>query len=211
MKRLAIIGSGDLAKQIAHHAVNDNHYEIAGCFNDFFEVGDTHNDFKILGTINSIQHCFNNGLFDELMIGIGYKHMALRNELFERFGSFIPFGTIVHSTSFVDKSAVIGKGSIIYPGCTIDMHANIGENCLVYNGCNVAHDSKIENHSILSPGVNIAGFCTIGKMVVLGIGTIVSDNVKIKDGLRTGAGTLVTKDLFEDGIYIGIPAKKMNS
>lgn len=209
MRRLAIVGSGDLARQIAHHAAFDNNYQIVGSFDDFQTKGDLISNLQIIGNIDSIEDCFKQDLFDFLIIGIGYKHMQFRNELFTRFENIIPFGTIIHSSAFIDKSALIGKGTVIYPGCTIDMGAEIGGNSILYNGCNIAHDSIIQNHSILSPGVNIAGFCIIGENANLGIGSIISDNITITKNVRTGAGTVVVKSITESGLYIGIPAKKI--
>ena len=209
MKRLAIIGSSDLAKQIAHYTISENHYKIAGSFDDFQIKGEIINNLEILGNIDSIEECYRQKIFDVLIIGIGYKHMHFRNKLFTRFEKIIPFGTIIHSSAFIDKSALIGKGTVIYPGCTIDMGAEIGGNSILYNGCNIAHDSIIQNHSILSPGVNIAGFCLIGENANLGIGSIISDNITITKNVRTGAGTVVVKSITESGLYIGIPAKKI--
>jgi sugar O-acyltransferase (sialic acid O-acetyltransferase NeuD family) len=209
MKKLAIIGSSDLAKQIAHYTISDNHYQIVGCFDDFQIKGEIKNNLEILGNIDSIEECYRQKIFDVLIIGIGYKHMAFRNELYARFEHTIPFGTIIHSSSYVDKSAIIGKGTIIYPGCTIDMGVEIGGNCILYNGCNIAHNSTIANHSILSPSVIIAGFCLIGENSNLGIGSIISDNITITNNVRTGAGAVVVKSIIESGLYIGIPAKKV--
>ena len=211
MKRLAIIGSGDLAKQIAHHAVNDKHYQLVGCFDDFKIKGEESNGLPILGNLDSIQDCFNQGIFDELIIGIGYNHMNFRQELFLKFEKTIPFSTIIHSSCFIDKSVKVGKGTIIYPGCIIDMNTEIGNNCLIYNGCNIAHDTNVANNTIFSPGVNIAGFCSIGAHVVLGIGSVLSDNIVITEKVRTGAGTVVVHSIIESGIYVGVPAKKLKS
>jgi sugar O-acyltransferase (sialic acid O-acetyltransferase NeuD family) len=209
MKRLAIIGSGDLAKQIAHHAINDKHYQIVGCFDDFKVKGEYSNGLYILGNIEIVQDCYDKNLFDELIIGIGYKHMDFRNNLFLRFDNNIPFGTIIHSSCIIDNTSIIGKGTIIYPGCVIDMGTEIGNNCLIYNGCIIAHDSKVANNTIFSPGVTVAGFCSIGQHVILGIGSVLSDNISITDKVRTGAGSIVVKSITENGLFIGIPAKKV--
>jgi len=211
MKRLAIIGSEDLACQIAHLVTDQNLYQISGFFDDFKPKGSYVRNIPILGGIDEIQKGFNDQLFDELLIGIGYKHISFRDDLFERFQMDIPFGSIIHSSSYIDKTVTIGKGTVIFPGCTIDMHVKIGNNCLFYNGCIIAHDSKISSNSIFSPGVKIAGFCDLGKNITLGIGTIVSDHIIIANDVKTGAGAVVVKNLDESGVYIGIPARKKNS
>lgn len=211
MKRLAIIGSGDLAQQIAHHATSDSQYKITGCFDDFKSTEQFSNNLPILGKIDSIKKCFDHGIFDELIIGIGYNHMNFRQELYLQLEKTIPFATIIHSSCFIDKTASIGKGTIIYPGCNIDMNTSIGENCLIYNGTIIAHDSQISSNTIISPGVQIAGFCQIKEHVVLGIGTIVSDNIEISKNVITGAGTVIVNHITESGLYVGIPAKKIKS
>ena len=209
MRKLAIIGSGDLGKQIAHLAIDSKRYNVSGFFDDFETPGNHINGYPILGSIEHINDHFEKGTFDELMIGIGYKHMALRQRLFDRFKENIPFGKIVHFSCIIDHSVTIGVGSVLFSGTLVDMGAVIGENCLIYNGCIIAHDTQISSNTFISPGVQIAGFCKIGGNVNLGIGTIVSDNVSIAMGAKTGAGAVVVKDIKESGVYVGIPAKKL--
>lgn len=211
MKKLAVIGSGDLGKQIVQLALESNDYIISGFFDDFETTGNLVHGYHILGNIESIQQQFENGTFDELLIGIGYKHIEIRQQLFERFRQQIPFGKIVHSSCVIHNSVSIGSGSVLYSGTHIDMGAIIAENCLIYNGCIIAHDTQIASHTILSPGVKVAGFSKIESLVNLGIGTIISDNVTVAIGTKTGAGAVVVKNIDESGLYVGIPAKKIKS
>jgi sugar O-acyltransferase (sialic acid O-acetyltransferase NeuD family) len=211
MKKLAVIGSGDLGKQIVQLALESNDYIISGFFDDFETIGNLVHGYPILGSIESIQQHFENRTFDELLIGIGYKHMEIRHRLFERFQYQIPFGKIIHTSCIIHNSVSIGSGSILYSGTHVDMGAKISENCLIYNGCIIAHDTQIASHTILSPGVKIAGFSKIESLVNLGIGTIISDNVTVAMGTKTGAGAVVVKDIDESGLYVGIPAKKIKS
>lgn len=53
------------------------------------------------------------------------------------------------------------------------------------------------------------GKVTIGKYVQLGAHCLVFPNVTIHDGSAVGALSLVTKDIPEWSIYVGIPAKKL--
>jgi sugar O-acyltransferase (sialic acid O-acetyltransferase NeuD family) len=211
MRKLAIIGSGDLGKQIAQLALDNSHYEISGFYDDFETIGNKVHGYPILGKIENIQDHFENGTFQELLIGIGYKHMDFRQKLFDRFKNHIPFGKIVHSSCIIHHSASIGAGTVLFSGTIVDMGGIISENCIIYNGCVLAHDVHIGSHSIFSPGVQIAGYSLIEGGVNLGIGTIVSDNVKITSGTRTGAGAVIVKDINVAGLYVGIPAKKIKS
>lgn len=53
------------------------------------------------------------------------------------------------------------------------------------------------------------GKVTIGKFVQLGAHCLVFPNVTIHEGSVVGALSLVTKDIPEWSIYVGIPAKKL--
>jgi sugar O-acyltransferase (sialic acid O-acetyltransferase NeuD family) len=207
MKRLAIIGSGDLGQQIAYHSQSSSHYEVVGFFDDFIPLDTNINGIPIIGRLNEVFDLFSQGLFDQLMLGIGYKHMKRRAEYFDLFSKSIPFATIIHDSSYVDKSSQVGEGSIIYPGCILDLNVKIGENVLLNAGCIIAHDTIVGKHSFLSPGVSCAGFVEVGESVNLGIGTIVIDNIKISNNCKTGAGSVVVDNLCKSGLYFGVPAR----
>jgi sugar O-acyltransferase (sialic acid O-acetyltransferase NeuD family) len=210
MKLLAIIGSGDLGQQIAHHVQYSSDLKVVGFIDDFAERGSVKNRIKVIGKVNEIDLLFQQGVFDCLLIGIGYKHFALREAIFDRFKGIIPFATFIHPSSYVDPTCEIGEGVVIYPGSTLDMKVKIEDNVLINIGCNIAHDSSIGRHSFISPGVSIAGFVSVGKRTSLGIGTVVIDNIKIDDDIRTGGGAVIVKHIDQKGLYIGIPAAKKN-
>jgi sugar O-acyltransferase (sialic acid O-acetyltransferase NeuD family) len=206
MKTLAIIGSGELGQQLAHLATSDQHYGSIVFFDDFAEIGliDGRN---IIGTTTDIEKAFAENQFDELLIGIGYKHLSVKAELVERFATQIPMGKIVHSSAWIDPTAIIEPGSVIYPGCIVDKKAVIKSGALLNLGCTVSHDSVIGQHSFLSPNVAVAGFVTIGSRCIIGINATIIDNLSIASGTQIGAGAVVIKNITEKGLYVGNPAK----
>jgi sugar O-acyltransferase (sialic acid O-acetyltransferase NeuD family) len=206
MKRLAIIGSGDLGQQIAWYASNDNHYEVVGFFDDYAATGEIRHGLPILGKLSDVRASFADGVFDELLLAIGYKHFPERRRIFNELKQAVPFGRLIHSSAYVDTSATIAPGAIIYPGCMLDTNARIEENVLLNVSVVIAHDSIVGAHSFLSPSVNVAGFVRIGSCVNLGIGTTLIDNIILEEGVRTGAGAVVTQSLTQPGLYVGVPA-----
>ena len=207
MERLAIIGSGDLGQQVAYHAVQDNHYTIAGFFDDYRSAGEVIGTYSVLGKSSDIAAQYREGIFDCLMIAIGYKHFAKRRECFDTFAGKIPFGRIIHSSSYVDVSCKIAEGTFILPGCVLDQHVVIKENVLINVGSCVAHDSCIHQHTFLSPRVAVAGFVTIGPCCNIGINTTIIDNINISANVQTGGGTVVIRNIEQPGLYVGNPAR----
>ncbi len=207
MKNLAIIGSGDLGKQIAYHAINDKHYNVVGFFDDFAEKDSSINGFKVLGKLSEIHENFDNAVFDEVIIGIGYKHLSFREKLFNTLKNNVKFAKIIHSSCYVDSSCKIGEGVCMLPGSVLDQNVTIEDNVLINIACTIAHDSKIKTNTFLSPRVAIAGFVTIGERCNIGINSTVIDNIVIENDIQTGGGTVVIDDLKEQGLYVGNPSR----
>jgi sugar O-acyltransferase (sialic acid O-acetyltransferase NeuD family) len=207
MKRLGIIGGGDLGIQLAHHASATQEIRAVGFFDDFIKAGTFVSGLPVLGNIGDVQDFHLRGMFDELLIAIGYKHLAIRSQLYEHFNGKIPFAKLIHPNTWIDPTSVIEPGAAVYPGCIVDMYSTVGANSILNVGCIIAHHSIIGPSCFLSPAVKIAGFVRVAASSTLGMGTVVIDNISICSGVRTGAGSVVIDDITEPGLYVGIPAK----
>jgi len=207
MKRLAIIGSGDLGQLIAYHSKTDNHYDVVGFFDDYKSKDEFVDGYSILGNINDVEDYFQKQLFDYIIIAIGYKHITARKDIYERFKGKIPFGKIIHSSCCIDISCKIGDGSVLLPGCVLDRNSCVGNNVLLNVSVTIAHDSTVKSHSFVSPCVCIAGFSEVGECCNIGINSTIIDNIIISDNIQTGGGTLVIDNLVEAGVYVGVPAR----
>ncbi len=205
-KTLAIIGSGQLGQQIAHYAISDNHYKDVVFFDDF-TTQKVIKGFKILGKTSDVISLFEKKKFDEIVIGIGYNHIEVRKKIFELLCNEVPFGKIVHSSSWIDSTALISEGCVIYPYCCIDAHTIIDNNTIVNLSCTIAHDTKVGRHCFLSPSVSIAGFVEINEMCILGINATIIDNISIVSKTRLGGGTVVIKNIEKKGLYVGNPQR----
>ena len=207
MKKLAIIGSGDLGHLIAHHAKTDSNYEIIGFFDDYSKKRKSEKGIPILGKIADILESFEKNSFNCLMIGIGYKHMLFRKQIFDQFSTIIPFANIIHSSCFIDPSVKVGTGIFILPGCTLDQNIQIGNNTLLNTGVTIAHDTNIGDHCFLSPRVAVAGKVVIQESCIVGINSTIIDHITIVPNTQIAGGAVVIKDINEPGLYAGVPAK----
>ncbi|GAA3621343.1 acetyltransferase [Flavivirga jejuensis] len=207
MKKLAIIGAGDLGQQIAYHAAQDNQFEVVGFFDDFATPNTIINQIKVFGKVEDVENGFTNKLFDEVIIGIGYKHLGFREKLYTSLKAVVPFATFIHSSCYIDASCVVGSGVCIFPGVIIDQQAIIKDNVFINISCTIAHDSIIAQHTFLSPRVAIAGFVNIGKRCNIGINSTIIDNINVADDVQIGAGTVVINQIEKSGLYVGNPSR----
>lgn len=204
-KVLAIIGAGHLGQQIAHFAIADNHYTKVVFFDDF-QAGQSAGH-EIIGKLDDVVYQYSRKRFDELIIGIGYNHLAFKKQVFEKLGSEVPFGKIIHSSCWIDPTAAVNAGTVIFPKCCIDAHVEIGVNTLLNLNCTIAHDSVVGSHSFLAPRVALAGFVTVGEQCYLGINSTIIDSVSIANGTQLGAATVVIKNIDKKGLYVGNPSR----
>ena len=207
-KTLAILGAGDLGKQIAHLALSDNRYQKIVFFDDYTTQTEYLN-FPVLGKSTDILENYNQLKFDELIIAIGYKHLPAKDAIYQSLKEDVPFGKVIHSTAWIDPSARIEEGVVIYPRVVIDQNVIIEKNSLINLAVTVAHDSIVGKAVFLAPSVVISGNVRVGKCSFIGTNTTVRDGIHIVGHSVIGAGTLVVKNITESGTYFGHPAKKI--
>lgn len=205
--RVAIIGSGDLGKSIAHYALN-NEYTVIGFYDDFQKAKSVAG-IPVLGKLDKIEEDFKCSVFDSLVCAVGYYHFDFREYVFNKYHKEkgIPFATIIDKTCHVDSTATIGEGVVMFPTSLVDKGCVIENNVLLNVGVTIAHDTTVKAHSFLSPRVAIAGFSTIGKRCMIGINSTIIDNITVCDDVRLGGGTLLIHNVVKKGLYVGCPAR----
>lgn len=140
------------------------------------------------------------------LVGLGYKHLALRRSLLEGLqarGAFLP--VVRHPSAVVFSSAQVAPGAALYPGAILDQRAAVGLGTIVNNLACVSHDARVGACSFISGGTMIAGMCEVGAETFLGIGVLVANGVKIGERCRVAAGALVVKDMPNDRSGAGSP------
>ena len=118
--------------------------------------------------------------------------------------------TVHIGANFFNPSNVsIGHDTIIGDHCFMDgraplkigNHVGIASQVLIYN----------DEHDINSPDYgNSFGPVEIGDYVFIGPRAIILPNIKIGKGAVVAAGAIVTKDIPENEIWGGVPAKKIS-
>lgn len=208
MKKIAIIGAGELGIQLGILILENTEFEIAGFIDDFHEIGKiVFENYKVIAKISEIESLYEESVFDGLIIGIGYNHMNVRKLLFEKYSNKIPFETIIHKSSIISPRAKIGKGVVLYAGCIIDKNVVIENNVLINLKTVISHDSRIGSHSYLAPGVTISGFVNIGECNFIGTSAVIKDNLTICSENIIGIGSLIVKNIEQKGVYFGNPVK----
>lgn len=152
----------------------------------------------------------------------GYDLRVMTPRHLEISGPNIRVGDHVHFMALPDKPvrlAVfdglgkinIGSYSIINPGVRMTSAAeiSIGEGCMLATDCYLSDaDWHDLNHRIYAPGNNAP--ITLGDNVWIGDGALVTKGVSIGKNSIVGAKSVVTKDVPDNCIVAGNPARKVS-
>lgn len=108
---------------------------------------------------------------------------------------------------------IIADGVEVGSNTTIDRGALsdtvIGRNTKINNLVHIAHNVRIGANVAITAQVDISGSSVIGGDVWIGPGSTIRDHVTIGDNAYVGIGSNVVKDIPEDEVWCGNPARKL--
>lgn len=200
-KRIMIIGGGGHAKVVID-CIRSAGDEPVGILDDKLAVGMSVLGVPVLGKTAQWPE-FSQYTF---IIAVG------DNEARARIAGqmTVQWHIAVHPRAIVSEHAVLSQGTLVMPGAVINAGARVGSHCIINTGAVVEHDCVLENYVHISPNASLGGTVTVGAKSHIGIGASVRNNVNICRACVIGAGAAVVKNIAEPGIYVGVPAKKMN-
>jgi len=110
-------------------------------------------------------------------------------------------------------NVVIEKNVEIRAFVTVDRAVNgntiIGQGTKIDHHCHIAHNVKIGKWNTLANGTVIEGSCEVGDFNTFGANVVVQRKVKIGSNCKFGSGAVVTKDVPDNSIMVGNPARKL--
>lgn len=113
----------------------------------------------------------------------------------------------IHPAATISKNTMIGSGVVIGSNSVVNTDSVIGNNVIVNTGAIIEHDNIIEDNTHIAPGVCLAGGVRVKTAATVGIGAVVLDDLTIGQNATIGAGAVVTKDVPDNAVVVGVPAK----
>lgn len=205
---MLILGAKGFAKEVLEVIHQLDQTKNLAFYDDINEdlQGTLYNRFKILKTIEEALIYFKT-IDNRFTIGIG--NPILRKKLYDKFTSL--GGEFSSSISPLAHIGVFGNeiemGCNIMTGTIITSDVKVKKGTLINLNCTIGHDCIIGKFVELSPGVSISGNCTIGDYSILGTSATVLPKVTIGKNVIVGAGAVVTKDVPDNSLVVGIPGK----
>lgn len=182
----------------------DSGYQIEGIIDN--TINGSFMGYPVLGCDANAEKLF--GMYGHIPLVITPDSPQVRYSLFNLYSSVgFNFATVISRRAFISPSAIIGRGIVIQSGVNVSSFTTIGDFVKLNTNANIMHDSNIGSFTTVAPNSVVLGRVKIGSSVYLGANSTILPNIDITEGTTVGAGAVVTKDLIESGVYIGVPAK----
>jgi sugar O-acyltransferase (sialic acid O-acetyltransferase NeuD family) len=211
-EKIIIFGSSGHARSIAVILEKLN-CEIVGFIDSYQPKGQKVLNYHTLGNEESLINCETVYGTNNIVMGIG-DTMA-RSKVVEKIiklNSKINFPAIISPGATVSKYTVIGEGTVVFTNAFVNVECVIGKFCVLNSACIVEHNTQISDFCTISPSVNIGGDVKVGKYSFIGSSATIIQKRTIGKHVVIGAGAVVTKNIPDNVLAVGIPAvvKRVN-
>ena len=112
------------------------------------------------------------------------------------------------SSKCTNFASEIGENCFILEDNTLQPFTKIGNNVILWSGNHIGHHSIIEDNVFFTSHVVMSGHCHIKKGAFLGVNSTLRDGTTVGENSIVGMGSVVTKNVPDNEIWIGSPAKK---
>ena len=121
-----------------------------------------------------------------------------------------PFSAI-DPRAWVADSASIGPGCQILPLAAVAEDSAIESHSIVNTSASVDHECELGRGVHIMPGATIAGCVRIDDFATIGSNATILPRLSIGRGAQVGAGAVVTKDVDDGVVVMGVPARQAGS
>jgi len=142
-------------------------------------------------------------LDNKLIISIGSNFIRKKISKFVKH----EFGIGIHNSAIIGSNVIIDEGTVVMQGAIIQASTKIGKHVIINTAASVDHDCIVEDFVHISPNATLCGNVMVGEGSHVGAGSTIIPNVKIGKWCTVGAGSVVIKDIPDNAVVVGNPAR----
>lgn len=138
-------------------------------------------------------------------------HPRLRTKMYRTLGLNIGDSRIHGAATITGRDVTIGDGTFIGYGCFLDGDGGveIGDNCNIGPRVSIHSVTHEIGTSKRRAGTHRYLRAAVEDGVWIGAGSTILPGVRVGAGCVVAAGAIVTKDCAPNGLYAGVPARRI--
>ncbi len=110
-------------------------------------------------------------------------------------------------SALIDSDVQIGEGVQIMKGAIINSRVKIGRQCILNTRSLIEHHDQLADGVEIAPGAVLCGRVEVGKYSWIAANATILPRLKIGKNSIVGAGAVVTKNVPDQEIWTGVPAR----
>jgi sugar O-acyltransferase (sialic acid O-acetyltransferase NeuD family) len=208
IKEVILIGAGAHARVIAETIEQIPGFLIKGFLDrSSVEFSDQQNKkgYITIGDDSFLISQNNNYLFH---LGLGAELLRVRNKIIHLIAkNKLSTFHVIHPSAQIAPSVSMGKGVTVLAKGLLHTNVKVGNFTCINSGAIVEHDCILGDNVFIQPGSVLGGNVTVGDNTVIGIGATISEKISLGNNCIIGGGAYVCKDVPDNVIVYGVPAK----
>lgn len=209
VKDLYIYGAGGAGRELAFSLSlekdSERAWNVVGFIDDDnSNWGNKVNGVPVMGGFNWLKE--NGGNVTLCLVADPFKKQSLVENL-KGVGT-IDFPLVIAPGSYISDYVEWGEGCLVAHAYNyITVNIKMGDFVFINCGNGIGHDVEIGDFTTVFSHIDISGGARIGSHCVIGSGATINPDVQIGNGAIIGAGSVVVKDVPDNVIVAGVPAR----
>lgn len=117
------------------------------------------------------------------------------------------YATLLDPSSIIGKQIKIKEGCIVCAGVICTTNIEVGQHSILNLSATIGHETVFGDFCTVAPGASISGNVKVGELVEIGTGAKIREKINIGSGSVVGMGSVLTKDVPENKVVVGNPAR----
>jgi sugar O-acyltransferase (sialic acid O-acetyltransferase NeuD family) len=213
VRDLLLIGAGGFARETAEavraaNAVQPTWRLLGFLDDDAARQGELVSGLPVLGTTEAVHDRPDAAVL--ICTGRPDNYVS-RRMIAERLGlAEDRYATVVHPLASVGSTCRLGAGSVLLAHVALTTDVVVGRHVAIMPQVVLTHDVRVDDWATLGSGVRVGGACHIAQGAYVGAAACLRESVRIGERSMIGMGAVVTRDVPDERLWYGAPARDMD-